>query len=159
MPAGPVKPARTHSAHLDLGQRGEDAAAELLSRKGYTVVERNVRLGRLELDLVCQAPAQAGGELVFVEVKTRGGGSLGSPADGLTPQKCERLLRAARQYLSERDLWSSPCRFDLIAVTEHEGEIVAEHVENALSAEDILAASGGTGKRGSGGSSGSWQPW
>jgi Predicted endonuclease distantly related to archaeal Holliday junction resolvase len=122
-------------------------------------LERNVRLGRLELDLVCRAPKAAGNTLVFVEVKTRGAGSLGSPAEGLTPQKCERLLRAARQYLSNHDLWDSPCRFDLVAVMEHEGRIVAEHIENALSAEDITAASGTTNAKRGGGTSSSWQPW
>ncbi len=142
-------------AHLDLGQRGEDAAAELLRAKGWRVLERNVRLGRLELDLVCED----GDTLVFVEVKSRGVGALGSPADGLTPQKCERLLRAARQYLSERELWHRSCRFDLVAVAEggkDKGSIRTEHMENVLSAEDVALAQRGTkaGKKTTG-----WQPW
>lgn len=154
-------------AHLDLGQRGEDAAAELLRAKGWRVLEHNVRLGRLELDLVCED----GDTLVFVEVKSRGTGALGSPADGLTPQKCERLLRAARQYLSERELWHRSCRFDLVAVSEgggangvgvasagiaSDGGIRAEHMENVLSAEDVALAE--SGKK-TGSKTGGWQPW
>ncbi len=133
--------------HLVLGQRGEDAAARLLESKGLRILHRNLRLGRLELDLVCEQ----GDTLVFVEVKARGAGSLGGPADGLTPQKCERLLRAARQYLSLHDLWSRPCRFDLVAVWEEGGTLRVVHEENALSAGDAPLA----GKSRSGG----WQPW
>ena len=133
--------------HLVLGARGEEAAARLLESRGLRILHRNLRLGRLELDLVCEQ----GDTLVFVEVKARGAGSLGGPADGLTAQKCERLLRAARQYLSLHDEWSRPCRFDLVAVWQEGGALRAEHVENALSAEDILVA----GKPKPGG----WQPW
>jgi Predicted endonuclease distantly related to archaeal Holliday junction resolvase len=49
-----------------------------LEAKGLRVLERNVVLGRLELDLVCED----GDTLVFVEVKTRAEGSLATPATG-----------------------------------------------------------------------------
>jgi Predicted endonuclease distantly related to archaeal Holliday junction resolvase len=62
-----------------------------LEAKGLRVLERNVVLGRLELDLVCED----GDTLVFVEVKTRAEGSLATPADGLTAQK--RRTPAARR--------------------------------------------------------------
>lgn len=130
-----------------LGARGEEAAAELLRSKGLRVLHRNLRLGRLELDLVCEQ----GDTLVFVEVKARGAGSLGGPADGLTHQKRERLLRAASQYLSQHDLWSRPCRFDLVAVWEEAGALRAEHVEDAIGAEDLASAPKSR--------AGGWQPW
>jgi len=126
--------------HLDLGRQGEDAAAALLTGKGLRILERNLRLGRLELDLVCED----GDTLVFVEVKTRAEGSLAAPADGLTPQKRGRLLRAAQSYLSSRDLWHRSCRFDLVSVLFRQGKLAqAEHVPNAFPAD----------------SPGSWQPW
>ncbi len=133
MPAG-------HLDHLDLGRQGEDAAARLLEGKGLRILERNLRLGRLELDLVCED----GDTLVFVEVKTRAEGSLATPADGLTAQKRSRLVRAAQAYLAQRDLWQRPCRLDLVAVLFHAGQLHSiEHTPNAFQAED----------------SGSWQPW
>jgi len=126
--------------HLDLGRQGEDAAAALLTGKGLRILERNLRLGRLELDLVCED----GDTLVFVEVKTRAEGSLAAPADGLTPQKRGRLLRAAQSYLSSRDLWHRSCRFDLVSVLFRQGRLAqAEHVLNAFPAD----------------APGSWQPW
>jgi len=128
------------AGHLDLGRQGEDAAAELLAKKGLRILERNTRLGRLELDLVCED----GDTLVFVEVKTRAEGSLATPADGLTHQKRSRLLRAAQAYLSRRDLWHRPCRLDLVAVLFRAGTLHhIEHTPNAFPAD----------------SAGGWQPW
>ena len=126
--------------HLDLGRQGEDAAAALLVGLGLRVLERNLRLGRLELDLICED----GDTLVFVEVKTRAEGSLAAPADGLTPQKRARLLRAAQTYLSRRGLWHRPCRFDLVSVLFRAGAVERiEHVPDAFSGETPNG----------------WQPW
>ncbi|MDR3641711.1 MAG: YraN family protein [Humidesulfovibrio sp.] len=131
--------------HLNVGRIGEDAAAAHLEAKGLKVLERNVALGRLELDLVCEDA----NTLVFVEVKTRAEGSLGTPADGLTAQKRARLLRAAQGYLSKHDLWQRPCRFDFVSVLVRGGQVTSiEHVEDALRADEQ------PGKRTSG-----WQPW
>ena len=133
MPAG-------HPKHLDLGRQGEEAAARLLEGKGLRILERNLRLGRLELDLVCED----GDTLVFVEVKTRAEGSLATPADGLTAQKRSRLLRAVQAYLAQHDLWHRPCRLDLVAVLFRSGQLHSiEHTPDAFQAVDT----------------GGWQPW
>ena len=125
--------------HLEIGRQGEDAAAAQLKAKGLRVLARNLRLDRLELDLVCED----GETLVFVEIKTRAEGSLATPAEGLTPQKRSRLLRAAKLYLSRNDCWERPCRFDLVSVLFRAGKIAAvEHTENVISAD-----------------AGGWQPW
>ena len=134
---------RKGAAHLAFGAAGEEAAAEFLRRAGFAVVDRNWRVGKLELDLVCRRKKT----VVFVEVKARGVGSLGSPADGLTPAKKNRLARAAAQWLSANDAWDAPCRFDLVAVREEGGRLVCEHVEDVI---DMATALGGAG---------SWQPW
>jgi len=125
--------------HLDIGRLGEDAAADLLARKGLRILGRNVRLGRLELDIVCRDRDT----LVFVEVKTRAEGSLAAPADALDRKKSDRLLRAARLYLSLHDQWDRPCRFDLVSVLVRQGRVDAiEHTENVISD-----------------TAGAWQPW
>ncbi|MBU1230446.1 MAG: YraN family protein [Proteobacteria bacterium] len=128
------------AGHLDLGRQGEDEAARLLEGKGLRILERNLRLGRLELDFVCED----GDTLVFVEVKTRAEGSLAAPSDGLHRQKRVRLQRAAQLYLSQRGLWHRPCRFDLVAALFRAGHLARiEHVPDAFPAD----APGG------------WQPW
>ena len=51
----------------DFGRRGEDAACAYLLRHGYSIVERNYRCRRGEIDII----AAKDGGAVFVEVKTR----------------------------------------------------------------------------------------
>ena len=51
----------------DFGRRGEDAACSYLLRHGYSIVERNYRCRRGEIDII----AAKDGGAVFVEVKTR----------------------------------------------------------------------------------------
>jgi len=78
-----------------LGKKGENAAANHLSGKGYTILGRNVRTPSGELDLV----AQAGEFLVFVEVKARRGRSHGLPEEAITQRKKKHLLESAQYYL------------------------------------------------------------
>lgn len=110
------------------GDLGEDAAARYLAAKGVRVLERNWRFRQWELDLICRD----GDTIVFVEVKTRGSGALGSPADGLGRKKQARLVKAASQYLSRNGLWDEPCRFDLAAVIDTGTSLDVEHTENAF---------------------------
>jgi putative endonuclease len=120
--------------HLALGAAGEEAAAALLAAKGLRVLARNWRSGGLELDLVCRE----GRTIVFVEVKTRGPGSRGTPADGLTPAKRGRLVRAASLWLSENEAWDAPCRFDLVAVTPAPGGgFETVHLPDAMTADGL----------------------
>jgi putative endonuclease len=103
----------------ELGTNGEDIAARFLEDLGYRILERNYRFDRAEVDLICFEPATdyaAGGQLVFVEVKTRRGERFGRPEDALTEAKKKSLLRAAEAYLHERRLDGSPCRFDVVAI-------------------------------------------
>lgn len=53
--------------HNEIGHLGEDAACEYLSKRGYRIVERNWRLGNIEIDII----AENADYIVFVEVKTR----------------------------------------------------------------------------------------
>ena len=140
MPAGPVNP--EGPAHLDLGRAGERAAEALLKAKGMAVLERNWRAGRLELDLICRDRD----ELVFVEVKTRGPGSLAPGASAVGPGKRTKLAQAAAAYLSAHDAWDAPCRFDIVEVAgvggvagESRG-LKAVHLENAFTLDDAPGA-------------------
>lgn len=98
------------------GRSGEERAARYLKRRGYQLLERNVRAGRGELDIV----ARKGELLAFVEVKShrsREQGILAVHAD-----KCERLRSAASAYLGRHPQFATlQCRFDLIILTPASG--------------------------------------
>ena len=69
--------------HNILGKDGEDAAVDYLVAHGYTLHERDWRVGHMDLDII----AEKDGEIVFVEVKTRQTDDYGSPEDAVTDKK------------------------------------------------------------------------
>ena len=69
--------------HNELGKLGETLAANFLQANGYTIVERNWRVNRIEIDLI----ARLDDTLIFVEVKTRSSDYFGSPEVFVTKRK------------------------------------------------------------------------
>jgi putative endonuclease len=115
------------AAKDDVGRRGEQVAAEHLTRQGYTVLARNWRGQGGELDLV----ALDAGTLVAVEVKTRSSTRFGHPAEAVTPRKLDRLRRLMGQWLAvqRRDHGGGfrEVRIDVVAVTlPPDGPVVVE---------------------------------
>lgn len=100
------------AAKDDLGRRGEDLAAQFLTDAGYTVIDRNWRCARGEIDLV----ARDGDDTVFVEVKTRSSTAFGHPFEAITPQKLARLRRLAGAWCEAHPSRHGAVRIDAIAV-------------------------------------------
>ncbi len=122
-----------------LGREGEDAAGRYLEERGYVVLDRRYRFERAEIDLVCfqaRRDGKPGGEIVFVEVKTRSGLSFGRPESGLSSDQRRSIAKAARAYLYERKLEGSLCRFDVVTVMldRESGATRIEHFEHAFTA-------------------------
>lgn len=110
----------------ELGQAGEDLAAEHLQACGWQIVERNLHLRQGELDIVALAHTT----LVFVEVKTRRSFVTGVPQAAVTPDKLRRLRRLAGEYLMERSTPHRDVRIDVVAVHAHlDGTFSLEHLE------------------------------
>jgi putative endonuclease len=103
------------NARQQLGRAAESAAARHLVRDGWTILGRNVRVGRGELDLI----VRRGGVLAFVEVKARRSGSYGTPEDAVDARKRRRVARLAELWLAARP-WAlrgvGDVRFDVVAV-------------------------------------------
>ena len=89
-----------------LGGIGEEVAARFLARKGCSILARNVRVGRGEIDLIIRDH----GVVVAVEVKTGA-----TPMDQFTDDKIA-VVRAAM-----RRLQPPPRRLDLVTVTTPRG--------------------------------------
>ena len=74
-----------------VGMAGESVAARFLQRRGVTILDRNVRVGRDEIDLIVRTSQGH----VAVEVKT-GLGSSTRPWENFDDGKQVRVRRAAR---------------------------------------------------------------
>lgn len=105
-------------ARQALGLEGETRACRALEALGYRVLQRRYRTRAGELDIV----ARHDQTIVFVEVKTRGGGEFGDPAASVTVQKQRRLVAMATDYLVRHGLTRAPARFDVVAITVAPGQ-------------------------------------
>ena len=111
-----------------LGRTGEDAAADLFRRLGFTVAERNFRCRHGELDLVVQRP----GLVVFCEVKTRVTDRFGLPAEAVNHQKQQRLKRLAGIWLNHNPVGASQVRFDVVSVVARGTDLEITHFPDAF---------------------------
>lgn len=115
------------ATHNDLGQQGEDLAAVYLQKQGYTILDRNWRFGKEEIDII----ARTGEELVVVEVKTRNSDFFGNPQDFVSRAKQNHLIRAAHAYVEKYDL-DLEVRFDVIGVIINRNGEKLDHLEGAF---------------------------
>jgi len=115
-----------------LGAAGEEAAARYLEGAGYRILDRNIRRGRCELDII----AEGEGVMAFVEVKTRSSSRYGAPAEAVTPAKQRNIVRAALLYLQERDMEPTEIRFDVIEVLREGGADRIRHIPGAFDGAD-----------------------
>jgi putative endonuclease len=103
---------------MQLGQDGEELAAQHLIAQGMEVLARNWRCREGELDIV----ARDGDALVFVEVKARSGTAFGEPAEAVGRVKGRRIHVLACRWLAEhRPEGAAELRFDVISVVRRRG--------------------------------------
>ena len=119
------------NARQQLGRAAEAAAARYLVREGWSLLGRNVRVGRGELDLI----ARRGDVLAFVEVKARRTTSYGTPEDAVDGRKRRQVARLAELWLAFRP-WAlrgvSDVRFDVVAVDASVRPPVVRHLPGAF---------------------------
>ena len=111
-----------------LGTRGESIAADFFIRAGWSIVHRNFRAGRKEVDLV----ARRDGVVAFVEVKTRRGSRFGDPLDAITAHKRREVEEVAMAWIERHGAVGDVYRFDAVAVRlQPDGHPRIEHMEDA----------------------------
>jgi len=124
--------ARPTTARQELGARAEAAVAAYLAAQGIEILGLNVRVGRLEVDII----ARDGPVVIIVEVRTRGRGAYVKAFDSIDAKKRARVRRAGERLW--RDRFSrmpgvERMRFDAAAVTFlPSGEAEVEHVRAVL---------------------------
>ena len=101
------------SAHRQsLGHLGESIAAAYLEKKGYTILDRNLRTPYGEIDLI----AGHAESIIFIEVKTRASKSLGPPEISITPRKAEHMRCAAEYYIQQHPELINDWRIDVLTI-------------------------------------------
>jgi putative endonuclease len=109
------------------GREGERRAEQYLSEKGYTVLERNFRSRKGEIDLI----AEKKDRIVFVEVKNWAYLDRGDLEYAIDQRKQQRILATSRQYLyAHPQLQCKHIGFDVILVSPNTPEVI--HYENAF---------------------------
>ena len=114
----------TMAWHNKQGKYGEEKVNRYLLDMGYTILERNWRVGHRELDFVCLD----GEVLVVVEVKTRESDNV-SLFDLLDYKKRRNLQAAGAAYLTKKNIHRE-IRFDLVVVTGVEMHL--EYIKEAI---------------------------
>lgn len=113
--------------HNDLGARGETLAAAYLEGKGYTIIKRNYRYLKAEIDIL----AGKEGLLVIVEVKSRSSEYFEPIAGTVGRKKVKHLVMAADHYVTEQNIMHE-VRFDIVTVY-FQGQVPEiKHIENAF---------------------------
>lgn len=101
------------------GRSGETLARRYLEARGLVFRAANVRTKLGEIDLVMEDLRAR--ELVFIEVKTRGGAEWGSPEEQVGAKKQRKLRQLAAAYC-RRFNWNGNIRIDVVGVEVQPGE-------------------------------------
>ncbi len=119
----------------DLGATGEQLAADHLTRRGLTILDRNFRTRYGELDIVAYDEHTT----VFCEVKSRkarGMEAARDPLESVHPQKRRQVRQMAGIWLATRQdrPRTRELRFDVVGITlAPDGTLLRlDHIEAAF---------------------------
>jgi putative endonuclease len=107
------------------GQEAEDRAAAHLKTQGFEVLARNARYKVGEIDIV----AREGETLCFVEVRSRSHPGQVHPAATVDRRKQRQIIKAAMAYCQHHRIKDTMLRFDVVAVTGQEIELIRNAFE------------------------------
>lgn len=113
--------------HNDLGKKGEITAINYLLRKGYTIIEKNYRYLKAEIDII----AEKEDILIAVEVKTRSSNYFGNPEDFINSKKIQLMVHAMDNYIVSNNI-DITVQFDIISILYEKDSCKIEHIEDAF---------------------------
>ncbi|MFI3267785.1 MAG: YraN family protein [Rikenellaceae bacterium] len=108
------------------GAKGEQIAVDYLETVlSYTVIDRNVRTLRAEIDII----AIKDNELRFIEVKSRMQSASSSILSSLEQRKLKQLTKGASDYLATNQIMGiNDIFFDLVTIVfDEDGGYVIEY--------------------------------
>ena len=108
-----------------LGKEGENRAVQALEAAGMTIIARNFRSQRGEIDII----ALDSEILVFIEVKAWSKLGMENLSYSLSPKKQRRIIETAKYFLSiYRQYNGKAIRFDVVFV----GKEAVTHLASAF---------------------------
>ena len=110
---------------INKGKYGEIIAAKFLQAKGYKLHFTNFRLGRFEVDLVCEV------ENMIVEVKALSSLNYKQPFESVCINKQRKIIQVADHLLKTRFM-NQDCRFDVVSIYLSNTGPQIEHIEDAF---------------------------
>ena len=118
--------------HNELGKTAENLAVTYLQKNGYTILVRNFRFQKAEIDII----AEKNNLIIIVEVKARSTDAFMLPQEAVTKTKIRSIVSAADHYMQESGR-QEEVRFDVITVLPDEHKrLVVEHIIDAFEAFD-----------------------
>ena len=113
--------------HIELGKEGEALAVDLLQQKNHTVLCRNYRYRRGEVDIISVHQNQ----LIATEVKTRETGAFGAPFSAVSRSKQRQIISVMNAFI-EQTQRTEEVRFDVISIVLGKNGKEIEHIESAF---------------------------
>ena len=101
-----------HYPNHDTGKIGEELAVDWLQQQDFTVLLRNWRFKRFEMDII----AEKSRVLHFIEVKTRRGDAFGYPEEIVNRRKIRRMLRTGTAFQFQHPQWKQ-VQYDILSIT------------------------------------------
>lgn len=94
------------------GQEYEALALKYLMKKGLVLLDKNFHTRFGEVDLVMQHDDS----IVFVEVRYRTHSRYGGPLASIHEGKQRKIIKTAKIYMHQQQLWQHNMRFDVVAI-------------------------------------------
>ena len=108
------------------GKKAEQAAANYLEMRGYTILEMNWRRPHTEVDII----ARKKNTIYFVEVKYRKTDAQGGGLDYVTTSKLQRMRRGAESWVTDSKYDG---QYQLAAIEVAGRDFTIEHfIDNVL---------------------------
>lgn len=98
--------------HNDTGKLGEEMAFQWLEKQGFTILEKNWRYGKYEIDII----GVRENKLHCIEVKTRRSSNFGYPEELVDRNKLYHFITAGTAYKRTKPQYKWIC-FDILAIT------------------------------------------
>jgi len=111
----------------ELGKYGEDLAVTHLQKNNYTVIDRNYRFQKAEIDII----AIKDGQLIVCEVKTRSSLKVGKPYEAVNYKKQQNIIRAINNYVESKGL-NIDIQFDVLSIVHTINYTYVDHILNAF---------------------------